>query len=50
MVDISLVLAVTIEGRRKTASGLYYDEKRGTVDITSDEGSLFFFFLAMWQI
>ena len=42
--DISLVLAITIEGRRKIGSGLYYDEKRGTVDITSDEDSLFFFF------
>ena len=31
------------EGRRKIGSGLYYDEKRGTVDITSDEGSLFYF-------
>ena len=49
--DISLVLAITIEGRRKIGSGLYYDEKRGTVDITSDEDSLFFFFfLASWPI
>ena len=46
--DISLVLAITIEGRRKIGSGLYYDEKRGTVDITSDEDSLFFFFFFFW--